>query len=266
MIGQFMQYFVYCSIDVGKIWSYFFCCVVGLKLCSGDGIGIWEFEFVVVKDGQFVCMYFDEIEMGLLQVLKIISSVDGFIWIVLCLLVGGVLLSDWLGMVVISCLVDGSYLLSYEFCSIVGLDCCVYLKCLVDGLDWGLFIDRGFELKMVDGCWFCYVLIYVVLLVSNCIVLVGQIFVNSVGSVDMVGNGGIVFISSMVDVSGIWMVMVVFVKLQNLLIVINWCQNYFLLLLFMVDGKQLLMLVSDFEMVNGVQVCCMCFVWGVLLF
>jgi len=45
------------------------------------------------------------------------------------------------------------------------------------------------------------------------------------------------------------------VKPQNPPTATNWCQNYSSPLLPTADGKQLLMLASDFETVNGAQVC-----------
>lgn len=262
--GQPMQHPIYRSTDAGKTWSYLSRCAVGLKPRGGDGTGIWEPELFVAQDGQLVCMYSDETETGLSQVLKITSSADGLTWTAPRLLVGGVLPTDRPGMAVTSRLGDGSYLLSYEFCSTAGLDCRVYLKRSADGLDWGSPADRGVEPKTADGRWFRHAPTHVTLPASNRTALVGQILVNSAGNVDTAGNGGTVFLSSTADGSGNWTAVAAPVKLQNPPTATNWCQNYSSPLLPTADGKQLLMLASDFETVNGAQVCRTRFARGAL--
>ena len=253
--GTPMTHPVYRSSDAGKTWTYLSRCGVGLKARAGDGTGIWEPEFQLAKDGQLVCMYSDETETGSSQVLKITSTADGLTWTAPRLLVAGTLSSDRPGMAVTSRLGDGSYLLSYEFCSTAGLDCRVYLKRSADGLDWGAPSDKGFEPKTADGRWFRHAPTHVWLPTQQRIALVGQILFNAAGSVDAAGNGNTIFISSTADGSGTWTTMAAPVTPLAPPTVTNWCQNYSSPLLPAADGKQLLMLASDFDTVNGAQVC-----------
>lgn len=253
--GAPMIHPVYRSTDAGKTWTYLSRCGTGQKPRGGDGTGIWEPELFVAKDGQLVCMYSDETETGQSQVLKITSTADGLTWTAPRLLVGGGLATDRPGMAVTSQLADGSYLMSYEFCSTAGLDCRVYLKRSADGLDWGSPTDKGFEPKTADGRWFRHAPTQVWLPAQNRIALVGQILNNAAGNVDATGNGATVFISSTADGSGVWTTMAAPVQPLAPPAATNWCQNYSSPLLPTADGKQLLMLGSDFDTVNGAQVC-----------
>jgi hypothetical protein len=254
--GQPMRHPIYRSSDAGKTWTALNAnCGVGLKARAGDGTGIWEPELFVARDGQLVCMYSDETETGFSQVLKISSSADGVTWTPPRLLVGGDKSTDRPGMAVTSRLGDGSYLMSYEFCSTAGLDCRVYLKRSTDGLDWGSPTDKGFEPKTSAGQWFRHAPTHVWLPAQQRIALVGQILNTSAGNVDTTGNGGTIFISSTADGSGNWATMAAPVVPLAPPTQTNWCQNYSSPLLPTADGKQLLMLASDFETVNGSQVC-----------
>lgn len=251
-----MKHPIYRSSDAGKTWTSLNAnCGVGLKARGGDGTGIWEPELFVARGGQLVCMYSDETEAGQSQVLKITSTADGVTWTAARLLVGGDKSTDRPGMAVTSRLGDGSYLISYEFCSIAGLDCRVYLKRSADGLDWGSPTDKGFEPKTAAGQWFRHAPTHVWLPAHNRIALIGQILNTSAGSVDAAGNGGTIFISSTADGSGAWTTMPAPVVPLPPPTQTNWCQNYSSPLLPTADGKQLLMLSSDFETVNGAQVC-----------
>ena len=263
--GLAMKHPIYRSTDAGKTWASLNAnCGVGLKARGGDGTGIWEPELFVAKGGQLVCMYSDETEPGQSQVLKITSSADGVTWTAPRLLVGGDKSTDRPGMAVTSRLGDGSYLMSYEFCSTAGLDCRVYLKRSADGLDWGSPTDKGFEPKTAAGQWFRHAPTHVWLPAQKRIALVGQIMNTSAGSVDAAGNGGTVFLSSTADGSGPWTTMAAPVKPLTPPTQTNWCQNYSSPLLPSADGKQLLMLGSDFETVNGTQVCRTRFARGTL--
>lgn len=254
--GTPMQHPIYRSTDAGKTWAALNAhCGIGRKPRGGDGTGIWEPEFLVTKDGQLACMYSDETDDGASQVLKIMNTADGVTWTAPRLLVAAVKATDRPGMAVTSRLGDGSYLLSYEFCSTAGLDCRVYLKRSADGLDWGSPADKGFEPKTADGRWFRHAPTHVWLPAQQRIALVGQILNTATGTVDTAGNGGTIFISSTADGSGPWTAMTAPIKVLNPASATNWCQNYSSPLLPSADGKRLLMLVSDFETVNSVQQC-----------
>ncbi|HEY0956824.1 MAG TPA: sialidase family protein [Roseateles sp.] len=254
--GTPMQHPIYRSTDAGKTWAALGAhCGVGRKPRGGDGTGIWEPEFFVAKDGQLACMYSDETDDGASQVLKIMNTADGVTWTAPRLLVAAVKPTDRPGMAVTSKLGDGSYLLSYEFCSTAGLDCRVYLKRSSDGLNWGDTADKGFEPKTADGRWFRHAPTHVWLPAQQRIALIGQILNNAAGAVDPAGNGATLFLSSTADGSGAWTTMEAPVKALNPPNGTNWCQNYSSPLLPSADGKQLLMLASDFETVNGNQVC-----------
>lgn len=254
--GTPMKHPIYRSSDAGKTWTALNAnCGVGLKARGGEGTGIWEPEFYVAKDGQLVCMYSDETEDGASQVLKMMSTADGATWSAPRLLVAAVKPTDRPGMAVTSRLGDGSYLLSYEFCSTASLDCRVYLKRSADGLDWGSAADKGFEPKTAAGQWFRHAPTHVWLPAQKRIALVGQILNTGAGGVDAAGNGGTVFISSTADGSGSWTAMAAPVRSPAPPTQTNWCQNYSSPLLPSADGRQLIMLASDFETVNGAQVC-----------
>jgi hypothetical protein len=254
--GTAMKHPIYRSGDAGKTWTSLNAhCGIGRKPRGGDGTGIWEPEFLTTKDGQLACMYSDETDDGASQVLKIMNTADGVTWSAPRLLVAAVKPTDRPGMAITSQLGDGSYLLSYEFCSTAGLDCRVYLKRSADGLDWGSTADKGFEPKTADGGWFRHAPTHVWLPTQKRIALVGQLLNTSAGGVDTAGNGGTVFISSTADGSGTWTAMAAPVKPLAPPTATNWCQNYSSPLLPSADGKQLLMLASDFETVNGAQVC-----------
>lgn len=254
--GTPMKHPIYRSNDAGKTWTSLNAnCGVGRKPRGGDGTGIWEPEFLVTKDGQLACMYSDETDDGASQVLKIMNTADGATWTAPRLLVAAVKATDRPGMAVTSRLGDGSYLLSYEFCSTAGLDCRVYLKRSADGLDWGSTADKGQEPKTADGGWFRHAPTHVWLPAQKRIALVGQILNTGAGAVDTAGNGGTIFISSTADGSGAWTTMAAPVKVLNAPNGTNWCQNYSSPLLPTADGKQLIMLASDFETVNGAQQC-----------
>jgi hypothetical protein len=253
--GTPMQHPIYRSTDAGKTWTALNAhCGIGRKPRGGDGTGIWEPEFLVTKDGQLACIYSDETDDGASQVLKIMNTADGVTWTAPRLLVAAVKPTDRPGMAVTSRLGDGSYLMSYEFCSTAVLDCRVYLKRSADGLDWGSPADKGFEPKTADGGWFRHAPTHVWLPTQQRIALVGQILNTSAGAVDAIGNGATIFISSTPDGSGSWRASAAPVKPLTPPTTTNWCQNYSSSLLPTVDG-QLLMLASDFETINGGQVC-----------
>ena len=254
--GTPMQHPIYRSTDAGRTWTSLNAhCGIGRKPRGGEGTGIWEPEFFIAKDGQLACMYSDETDDGASQVLKIMSTSDGITWTPPRLLVAAVKPTDRPGMAVTSRLGDGSYLLSYEFCSTAGLDCRVYLKRSADGLDWGSAADKGFEPKTADGRWFRHAPTHVWLPLQQRVALVGQILNTGAGTVDAAGNGATIFISSTSDGSGAWTTMAAPIKPLTPPIATNWCQNYSSPMLPSADGKQLLMLASDFETINGNQVC-----------
>lgn len=254
--GTPMTHPIYRSTDAGKTWTPLNAnCGVGRKPRNGDGTGIWEPEFLQAANGHLACMYSDETDGGASQVLKITSTADGVTWTTPRVLVAAVKSSDRPGMAVTSRLGDGSYLMSYEFCSTAGLDCRVYLKRSADGLDWGSPNDRGFEPKTADGRWFRHAPTHVWLPAQQRVALIGQILNTSTGAVDTTGNGNTVFLSSTADASGTWTTLTAPVVPVPPPTQTNWCQNYSSPLLPTADGKQLLMLGSDFEMLNGTQVC-----------
>lgn len=263
--GTPMKHPIYRSTDAGKTWTSLNAhCGIGRKPRGGDGTGIWEPEFLVTKDGQLACMYSDETDDGASQVLKIMNTADGVTWTAPRLLVAAVKPTDRPGMAVTSRLGDGSYLLSYEFCSTAGLDCRTYLKRSADGLNWGDPADKGFEPKTAAGQWFRHAPTHVWLPTQKRIALVGQILNDAGGGPDAAGNGGTIFISSTADGSGAWTTMAAPVKPLAPPTATNWCQNYSSPLLPSADGKQLLMLASDFETVNGQQACRTRFAKGAL--
>ncbi|WP_310332331.1 sialidase family protein [Roseateles asaccharophilus] len=263
--GTPMKHPIYRSTDAGKTWTALNAhCGIAREPRGGEGTGIWEPEFLVTKDGQLACMYSDETDDGASQVLKIMNTADGVTWTAPRLLVAAVKPTDRPGMAVTSRLGDGSYLLSYEFCSTAGLDCRTYLKRSADGLNWGDPADKGFEPKTAAGQWFRHAPTHVWLPAQQRIALVGQILNDAGGGPDAAGNGGTIFISSTADGSGAWTTMAAPVKPLAPPTATNWCQNYSSPLLPSADGKQLLMLASDFETVNGAQACRTRFAKGAL--
>lgn len=243
-----MQLKVYQSQDQGLNWSYLSNCITASKPKSQGGL--WEAEFAIAANGELVCYYSDETQLGHSQVLRLTHSKDGVVWSDPVDVVSSANSGDRPGMANVVKLPNGSYVMSYEICG--GLNCSAHMRTSPDGLDWGNPQNLGTPVKTPDGLtfWGTPTMIWAPLAGSEKgqLILQGSKLVKN--TADQPGNGGTLFINSSGDPSGTW---AAYDSPTKIALPPgtggNYCQNYSSPLLALDGGTQLLELASDF--VNG---------------
>lgn len=148
---------VYASTDGGRHWTYRSSCTRESGMPDREGLGIWEPDFAVAKDGSLVCYFSDERPSvsGYNQVLAHVRSTDGGkTW---GPEVFDVAVRDGRqrpGMTTVIALPDRRYAMIFEDCR-HDLDpdtaCSVRFKTSPDGLDWSPVSNTGVRVDAADG-------------------------------------------------------------------------------------------------------------------
>jgi hypothetical protein len=244
-----MRHPIYRSNDGGATWTYLSECGRG-KRAGGMGSGIWEPEFTVARNGHLVCMFADETEPGHSQVLKIMHSVDGVRWSTPALLLATSPSSDRPGMPVVRRLPSGRYLLVYEHCSTARPGCEVRAKWSEDGIAWGNPRKPGEPIRTVSGLHFRHTPTIAWSpregFAQGQVLLTGQILFNADGSVAE-GNGRTLLVNRSADAKGQWQAIPAPLPAADPPSKTHWCPNYSTPLLPSSDGKNVLMLLSNWE-------------------
>ncbi len=244
-----MRHPIYRSTDGGASWTYLSECASAQR-AGGTGSGVWEPEFSVARNGRLVCMYADETEPGHSQVLKIMHSDDGLRWSAPALLIATTPSSDRPGMPVVRRLPSGRYLMAYEHCSTARSACEVRAKWSEDGIDWGNPLEAGVPVRAANGLHFRHTPTIAWSpregSAQGQVLLVGQILVNADGSVAE-GSGRTLFVNRSADAKGLWQAIPAPLPTADPPSKTQWCPNYSTPLLPSPDGKNVLMLLSNWE-------------------
>ncbi len=251
--GSLMEHRIYRSTDSGVTWARIDSVNCGRstvpKVVNAVGSGLWEPEFFIAGDGSLACIYSDETQPGSSQVLRLTKTSDGSMWSAPVTVVRGPSANDRPGMAVVRRLPSGKYFMSFEACSLAGLDCTVRTKLSDDGLNWGALGTLGTRAETASGQFFRHAPTHTWTAVAGqpngMIVLVGQILVGTNGTPDAAGNGKSLFVNTSGDGSGPWKLAAAPLALPTPPLATNFCQNYSTALLPSIDGTQLLMLQTD---------------------
>ncbi len=142
----------YRSLDHGRTWAEQSTVVNGGQ---GNGVGLWEPEFVIDSAGRLICFYSDERRQGegFNQLLAHKVSTDG-----------GKTWTDEKhdvavpdgnarpGMARVVKVADGTYVMAYEVCGNPG--CAVYTRTSPNGADWGDAANIGTRVQNGKGAYF----------------------------------------------------------------------------------------------------------------
>jgi hypothetical protein len=185
--------------------------------------------------------------------LKLTRTTDGRSWSAPRLIVTGATSTDRPGMAVVRRLPSGTYLMSFESCSLAHLDCSARLKRSSDGLDWGDMTDLGTRPQTADGSYFRHAptLAWAALPghAAGLTVLIGQIVANDAlpAGVDSSSNGRALMVSTGTDGTGPWQMVSAPIGLQTPSTSSDWCPNYSTPLLPSVDGSRVLLMQTDWS-------------------
>ena len=251
--GGFMAQPIFRSDDGGATFHRIDganCGVAPVRRAPGRvGSGVWEPELLVAADGSLACIYSDETDSGMSQVLKLTATVDGVAWSAPQVIVAGPLSTDRPGMAVVRKLPSGRYAMSFENCSTARLDCSVRVKLSDDGLHWGALGTLGTRPQTAAGQYFRHAPTLAWTAMAGqprgVLALIGQIVSADSASVDVSATGRVVFVNDSGDGSGDWRMVPAPIGLASAPLVTNWCQNYSTPLLPSTDGARVLLMQTD---------------------
>lgn len=227
-----MKIKIYRSGDNGRSWSY-----LSAVTASNTG-GFWEPEFSIAADGALVMMYSDETNAAYSQRLVKTRSYNGTSWQDLTDFVASSVQSDRPGMAVVSKLANGSRIATFELCGPAA--CTVFYKTSTDGWNWGDAHDVGLAIRLADGRYFAHAP-YNTVLPNGAILVVGQVLMNSNGSV-AAANGTTLFKSANGSPAGPWTTIAAPVGVPGAYD--NYCPNYSSPLLPVSNGSSVLQFAS----------------------
>ena len=251
--GAPMQIKIFKSTDRGATWSYLSNCLTATVNRSAGGL--WEPEFAIASDGSLACYYSDETQPGHSQVLRVTRSTDGITWSTPIDLVSSGVAADRPGMAVVRRLPSGRYFLTFELCGPAA--CTVFYKTSVDGINFGAATDVGTRVETADHRWLLHTPTNawapVPGLANGRIFVIGQIVADAAGPAT--GNGVVVLYNDSADGSGPWQTLPAPVPISAPSGISNVCQNYSSPLLPSADGRTLLGLATDYDVVAGQRLC-----------
>lgn len=230
-----MKIKVYRSSDAGRTWSYL------NEIVSPNIGGLWEPEFTVASDGALVMFYSDETQSAYSQFLNQVRSYDGTTWQDASRVVASTNVNDRPGMAIVSKLVSGDRIMTFELCGPSA--CAAHYKLSRDGWNWGDPADLGASIRLPDGRFFEHAPTNAVL-PDGSILLVGQVLVNADNSVAS-ANGRVIFKNVLGNPIGRWYPITAPVPVPDAYD--NYCPNYSSSLLPSETGSSVLELANDYS-------------------
>lgn len=240
---------IYASTDAGSTWTYW-----GTPINSGNSSqGLWEPEFEIASDGALVMFWSDETDSCCSQKLAQMRTYDGNSWENQQNTVASPTSSDRPGMAVVTKLPGGTYFMTYEMCGPAA--CTVFYRTSTDGWNWGNASNVGTKLQTPAGQYFEHAPTNTwspsVLSSNGAILVIGQVFYESNGSVST-QNGEVILENLSSDGnSGIWVPISAPVQVPNAYD--NYCPNYSSALLPATDGSSILELTSAYNSSGNCQ-------------
>jgi len=234
---------IYASTNAGANWIYWGTPVIG----GNSSQGLWEPQFEIASDGALAMFWSDETDSCCSQKLAQIRTYNGSTWQNQQNTVASSINADRPGMAVVTKLPSGTYFMTYELCGPAG--CTVFYRTSTDGWNWGSASNMGTKLQTPSGQYFEHAPTNAwspsVLSSNGAILVIGQIFYESSGSVSS-QNGEVILANLSSDGnSGIWYAIAAPVKIPNAYD--NFCPNYSSALLPATDGSSILELTSAYN-------------------
>jgi len=242
-VGSLRAIEIYTSTNAGSTWTYLGTPVVG----GSNGSGIWEPNFEIANDGALVMVYSDETDSCCSQKLSQMRTYNGTSWQDQQNTVASPIQADRPGMAVVTKLPGGTYFMTYEDCGPAA--CTVFYRTSTDGWNWGSSSNMGTKLQTPSGQYFEHAPTNAwspsVLSSNGAILVVGQVFFASNGSVDP-QNGEVILENLSSDGnSGSWFPISAPVQVPTAYD--NYCPNYSSAILPATDGSSILELTSDYN-------------------
>ena len=242
-VGSLRAIEIYTSTNAGSTWTYLGTPVVG----GSNGSGIWEPNFEIASDGGLVMVYSDETDPCCSQKLSQIRTYNGTSWQDQQNTIASPIQADRPGMAVVTKLPGGTYFMTYEDCGPAA--CTVFYRTSTDGWNWGSSSNMGTKLQTPSGQYFEHAPTNAwspsVLSSNGAILVVGQVFFASNGTVDP-QNGEVILENLSSDGnSGSWFPISAPVQVPTAYD--NYCPNYSSAILPATDGSSILELTSDYN-------------------
>ena len=213
-VNRRMTIKVYRSNDAGRTWSYL------NQIVSPNTSGLWEPEFTVASDGALVMFFSDETHASYSQFLNHVRSYDGKTWQDESPVVAATTFADRPGMAIVSRLVTGERMMTFELCGPAA--CAVHYKLSRDGWNWGDPADLGTLIHLRDGRFFKHAPTNTIL-PDGTILLVGQVLANADGTT-AAANGAVIFKNRWGNPALPWSIIAAPVPVPNAYD--NYCPNY----------------------------------------
>ena len=234
---------MYVSTNAGSTWTYW----QQLGIGGSPTTGLWEPEFEIASDGGLVLFWSDETDPCCSQKLAQKRTYNGTTWVNQQNTVASNAFVDRPGMAVVTKLPSGSYFMTYEICG--GGNCTAFFRTSTDGWNWGTPSVLGTKVQTPSGQYFEHAPTNTwspsVLSSNGAILVVGQVYLASNGSVDP-QNGEVILENFSSDGnSGNWYPISAPVQVPNAYD--NFCPNYSSALLPATDGSSILEVTSAYN-------------------
>jgi hypothetical protein len=231
---------IYTSTDAGNTWAYLGTPVIG----GNTSQGLWEPEFEIAGDGALVLFWSDETDSCCSQKLAQMRTYNGTSWQDQQNTVASTTYADRPGMAGVTKIPSGTYFMTYEICGPAA--CTVFYRTSTDGWNWGSASNMGTKIQTPSGQYFKHAPTNAwspsVLSSNGAILVIGQMYYESDGSVSS-QNGEVILENISSDgSSGIWVPISAPVQIPNARDVS--CLNYSSPLLPATDGSSILELTS----------------------
>ena len=232
-VNRRMTIKVYRSNDSGRTWSFL------NEIASPNTSGLWEPEFTVASDGALVMTFSDETKAAYSQFLNHVRSYDGRTWQDMSPVVASAAFADRPGMAIVSRLVSGERMMTFELCG--PSNCAAHYKLSRDGWNWGVATDLGRAIRLPDGRFFEHTP-YNTVLPDGTILLSGQVLTNADGTT-AAANGTLLFKNLWGNPAAPWSTIAAPVPVPGAYD--NYCPNYSSPLLSLHGGTRVLEFGSD---------------------
>lgn len=236
---------MYVSTNAGSTWTHW------EQLLTGSGL--WEPEFEIASDGALVVFWSDETDPCCSQKLAQMRTYNGTSWQDKRNTVASNAFGDRPGMAIATKLPSGSYFMTYEICG--GGSCTAFYRTSTDGWNWGTPSNLGPKIQTPSGQYFEHAPTNTwspsVLSSNGAILVIGQVFLASNGTVDP-QNGQVILENFSSDGnSGIWVPISAPVQVPQAYD--NYCPNYSSALLPATDGSSILEMTSGYNGSGGCE-------------